>query len=74
MPKYKMLTPMEIGHESGLEMAEEISTIHAELVKKGLDAKIIASVVDKVAGAAKSSSDGWCTPARIPGEEVIRTP
>jgi hypothetical protein len=66
MPKYREMTSSEIGRESGLVLAETIGTLHAELIKKGMDKKIVENIIDKVAGAASSHGDGHC-------EGLVRT-
>ena len=70
MPRYRELTSIEIASEDAIALAEKISLLHGELVKKGLPQALIDSVVDKVAGAAASNSDGWCSPVAKPGEMV----
>ena len=74
MPRFKQVTPTEAAQEEALVLAEKISTLHAELVKKKLPVAVINSVLDKVGGAAASNSDGWCKPLAQPGEEVSNPP
>ena len=72
MPRYRTLTTVEVANEDAMAMATKIATLHAELVKERLPEAVVNSVLDKVAGAASSSSDGWCRPVAQPGEEVMR--
>ena len=72
MPRYKLLTPVETGHENALVLAETLGTLNVELVKKKLDPKLIESILERVSGAAHSYSDGSCRPlASLEGERII---
>jgi len=62
MPKYRVMTPVEAGHENALVLAETLGTLNVELVNKKLDPKLIERVLERVAGAAHSNSDGQCRP------------
>ena len=67
MPKYRLMTP----EEQGIQAAELIGSFHAELVKKGIDKELAASIAAKVVGAASSFLDGHCGDLARAGEEVM---
>lgn len=68
MPRLREVT----AKEKGIEMAQAISSFHAELIKQGIDTKIAASLAEKVAGSGSSNFDGQCGDlVRSHGSEVI---
>ena len=70
MSRYKVMTPIEMANEDAMAMAEKISVLHAELVKRRLPDAVIDSVLDKIGAAACSNSDGNCMPVAQPGIQV----
>ena len=71
MSKYRVISPVESANEEAMAMAERISVLHAELVKRRLPDAIVNSVLDKVGAAACSNSDGNCAPVALPMREVV---
>lgn len=56
MPRYRLAKPEEVG----AEMAAMLATFNAELLNKGIDKELAMRLVERVAGAASSNSDGHC--------------
>lgn len=74
MPRYRELTRSEEAQEDATAMAEKIATLHAELVRRKVPDQVINSVIDKMAGAASSNTNGWCSPIPALGEQVSNPP
>lgn len=60
MARYKELSTIEAAEEDAMAMATMLSKVHAELVASRIPEAAINGVLERIAGAASSNSDGHC--------------